>query len=311
MPQAVAILAAAVPTGAGSYILARQLGGDAPLIAGILTAQVAAAAVTLPIVVAFALLAFGLRFYAGVPLRTSDGYNLGTLCVIDRQARPISQDEIDELEDLASVVMDQLELRLAARRAVSRAEILGHEIEHRVKNSLQFISAMLNMQGRQPDVPCAAAEQLQLAANRVAAVARVHQNVYSDVAAVSCIAFLRRLCSDVSGIVGKPISVDGDDGEVETVHLQPIGLIVNELVTNAAKHGADAIEVRYRINGGVHQLIVCDDGVGLPPDFDPEQSGGGLGMKVVRVLANQLGGRMTAAPNPAGRGTCFEVAFHP
>lgn len=55
MPQAVAILAAAVPTGAGSYILARQLGGDAPLLAGILTAQVAAAAVTLPIVVAFAL----------------------------------------------------------------------------------------------------------------------------------------------------------------------------------------------------------------------------------------------------------------
>lgn len=53
LPQAVAILAAAVPTGAGSYILARQLGGDAPLIAAILTAQVAAAAVTLPIIVAF------------------------------------------------------------------------------------------------------------------------------------------------------------------------------------------------------------------------------------------------------------------
>lgn len=52
LPQAVAILASAVPTGSGSYILARQLGGDAPLIAGILTAQVAAAAVTLPIVVA-------------------------------------------------------------------------------------------------------------------------------------------------------------------------------------------------------------------------------------------------------------------
>ena len=54
LPQAVAILASAVPTGAASYILARQLGGDAPLLAGILTAQVAAAAVTLPIVVAFA-----------------------------------------------------------------------------------------------------------------------------------------------------------------------------------------------------------------------------------------------------------------
>jgi two-component sensor histidine kinase len=254
---------------------------------------------------------FGLRFYAGVPLRTSDGYNLGTLCVIDREARPISQDEIDDLKDLASVVMDQLELRLAARRAVSKAEIMGHEIEHRVNNSLQFISAMLNMQGRQPDLPPAASEQLQLAANRVAAVARVHHNVYSDVAAISCITFLRRLCSDLSGIVGKPISVDGDEGEVETIHLQPIGLVVNELVTNAAKHGADKVDVLYRINGGVHQLVVCDDGNGLPPGFDPEQSEGGLGMKVVRVLADQLGGRMTATPNPAGRGTCFEVAFHP
>ena len=52
-PQAVAVLAAAVPTGAGGYILARQLGGDAPLMAAILTAQVAAAAVTLPLIVAF------------------------------------------------------------------------------------------------------------------------------------------------------------------------------------------------------------------------------------------------------------------
>jgi two-component sensor histidine kinase len=254
---------------------------------------------------------FGLRFYAGVPLRTSDGYHLGTLCVIDREARQINQDEIDDLKDLASVVMDQLELRLSARRAVSKAEIMGHEIEHRVKNSLQFISAMLNMQGRLPDVPSAASEQLQSAANRVAAVARVHQNVYSDVAAVSCIAFLRRLCSDLSGIVGKPISVDGDEGDVETVHLQPIGLILNELVTNAAKHGAHEIEVSYRIKNGVHQLVVCDDGDGLPPGFDPEQSRGGLGMKVVRVLADQLGGRMTAAPSPSGRGACFEVTFHP
>lgn len=254
---------------------------------------------------------FGLRFYAGVPLRTSDGYNLGTLCVIDQEARPISQDEIDDLKDLASVVMDQLELRLSARRAVSKAEIMGHEIEHRVKNSLQFISAMLNMQGRQPDVPAAASEQLQLAANRVAAVARVHQNVYSDAAAISCIAFLRRLCTDLSGIVGKPLSVTGDEGEVDTIHLQPIGLVVNELVTNAAKHGADEIEVVYRINDGVHRLVVCDDGRGLPPDFDPEQSGSGLGMKVVQVLADQLRGRMTAGPNPSGRGTCFEVVFHP
>src|ERR1700694_1103067 len=65
---------------------------------------------------------FGLRFYAGVPLTTSDGHNLGTLCVIDKEPRPVEQKEIDDLKDLASMVMDQLEFRLSAIRAVAQAE---------------------------------------------------------------------------------------------------------------------------------------------------------------------------------------------
>lgn len=51
---------------------------------------------------------FGLRFYAGVPLTTSDGFNLGTLCVIDKAPRTVAADEIEDLKDLASVVMDQM-----------------------------------------------------------------------------------------------------------------------------------------------------------------------------------------------------------
>lgn len=61
---------------------------------------------------------FGLRFYAGVPLRTSDGFNLGTLCVIDREPREVSQEELRLLSDLAALVMDQMELRLGARQTV-------------------------------------------------------------------------------------------------------------------------------------------------------------------------------------------------
>ncbi|MBA3678188.1 MAG: GAF domain-containing protein [Sphingosinicella sp.] len=146
---------------------------------------------------------FGLRFYAGVPLTTSDGYNLGTLCVIDKEPRPVDQDQIDDLKDLASVVMDQMELRLSARRAVSHAQLMAREIDHRVMNSLQFVSGLLTMQSREPDSADAAA-QLMMAANRVAAVAQVHRNFYSNEAdEVSCIAFLRRLCADLSRIVGK------------------------------------------------------------------------------------------------------------
>jgi PAS domain S-box-containing protein len=59
---------------------------------------------------------FGLRFYAGVPLRTHDGHNLGTLCVIDREPRHVTEEQVAHLRDLAAIVMDEMELRLAARR---------------------------------------------------------------------------------------------------------------------------------------------------------------------------------------------------
>ena len=62
---------------------------------------------------------FGLRFYVGIPLRTADGYNLGTLCVLDFEPREITAEEVTDLTDLAAVVMDELELRLTARRQVA------------------------------------------------------------------------------------------------------------------------------------------------------------------------------------------------
>ena len=59
---------------------------------------------------------FGLKFYAGVPLKTRNGYNLGTLCVLDFEPRDFSAEDTQTLEDLAAVVMDSLELRLESRR---------------------------------------------------------------------------------------------------------------------------------------------------------------------------------------------------
>src|SRR3984893_4792098 len=129
---------------------------------------------------------FGLRFYAGIPLRTHDGFNLGTLCVIDRQPRPVSKPQIAQLTALASIVMDQMELRLSARRAIAdlsrmvdekeaalrRAELMAKEIDHRVMNSLQLVSGLLNMQSRGMG-SSEAAEQLALASHRVTAISQL------------------------------------------------------------------------------------------------------------------------------------------
>ena len=71
---------------------------------------------------------FGLQFYAGSPLRTADGYNLGTLCVIDREPRELDDDQVRVLQDLAALVVDELELRLAARRQARRATELNDDV---------------------------------------------------------------------------------------------------------------------------------------------------------------------------------------
>lgn len=71
---------------------------------------------------------FGLRFYAGSPLRTQDGYNLGTLCVIDKRPRTLTEKQTRVLDDLAALVVDELELRLAARRQARRATELNDDV---------------------------------------------------------------------------------------------------------------------------------------------------------------------------------------
>ncbi|GAC1426337.1 MAG: hypothetical protein NVSMB57_17270 [Actinomycetota bacterium] len=81
----------------------------------------------------------GLRFYAAAPLRTHDGYNLGTLCLIDTEPRELSEDQIHTLEDLSSVVMDELELRRAARKAVlleSESRHTAEELARTLQESL-------------------------------------------------------------------------------------------------------------------------------------------------------------------------------
>ena len=73
---------------------------------------------------------FGLRFYVGHPLTTRDGYNLGTLCVLDREPREVTEEQKHVLRDLAGLVVHQLELRLEARQLVHAYETRLHEVQH-------------------------------------------------------------------------------------------------------------------------------------------------------------------------------------
>jgi two-component sensor histidine kinase len=88
------------------------------------------------------------------------------------------------------------------------------------------------------------------AANRVSAVAQVHRNFYTGPTdRVSCVGFLRRLCSELSPVLGEEIAVSGDEESVPTTWIQPIGLIVSELLTNGAKHDGGSLAVDFRTTG--------------------------------------------------------------
>ena len=259
---------------------------------------------------------FGLRFYAGAPLRTHDGYNLGTLCVIDQEPRAINDQQIATLKDLAAVVMDEMELRLSSKKTVAELqktiaekELMAKEIEHRVMNGLQLVSGMLKLQSRSTSGEAAA--QLSEAAIRVTAVGRVHQHLYvsDSIDRTDCVPYLRRLSSDLSGLLPGGITVEGEEAVLPTAQIVSLGLIVTELVANAAKHGASNVIVCVTARDGqIQRLSVEDDGPGLPHDFDPAATAG-LGMKVVRLLTDRLEGKLSFGPVEHSTGSRFTIAL--
>lgn len=76
---------------------------------------------------------FGLRFYAAAPLQTQDGYNIGNLCIIDKAQRYINKEQKEMLQELAGIVVDEMELRLAARNALKESKGRIAELEKEIK----------------------------------------------------------------------------------------------------------------------------------------------------------------------------------
>jgi two-component sensor histidine kinase len=261
---------------------------------------------------------FGLRFYLGVPLRTHDGYNLGTLCVIDQQPREVTDREKSQLADLASVVMDEIELRLSARTTVAQLqtviaekELMAREVDHRAMNGLQVVASLLKLQVR--EVEGVAAEQLSLAANRVTAIGRAHQHIFQTQAPgrADCLEYLKRLSGDLSGVLNiNELTVDGPSAQIATEFIVPLGLIVTELVSNAAKNDARSIQISLSADSSErYALSVTDDGKGLPVDFDPTKTIG-LGMKVISAMVSRLNGELLFSSNDTdSRGVKFTVLF--
>jgi two-component sensor histidine kinase len=240
---------------------------------------------------------FGLRFYAGVPLRTHDGYNLGTLCVIDREPRPVTEEQIAQLADLAAIVMDELELRLSAKRTIAEMELLFKEVHHRVKNNLQIVASLLALQSRSS--PGEVRPYFDESLRRIYSMGLLHERFYKErrIEQVDLTSYLRELLErllDSFGLAERiTAEVDGPPIQIGLDVGTPLALLVAEVLTNSCKHAfpgerAGRIRINTEEGSGEIRLSITDDGIG----FDTASSQGrrGMGNRLIGSFAQQLDG---------------------
>jgi two-component sensor histidine kinase len=205
-------------------------------------------------------------------------------------------------------------------------EVLLREVHHRVKNNLQVISSLINLQrsrlraNQESDVEAARElnrEALRQCQARVLTIARVHELLYraDDASRIPLAAYVESLVAGLDDITALAprvkIETNIDDVLLSVESGGPCGLILNELITNALKHGfvgerTGTIRVSaYRSRPAELTLEVSDDGIGLPEGFDPQQSAS-LGLTITRRLASQLKGRFEIV---RGERTTFRVIF--
>ncbi|MEO5888958.1 MAG: sensor histidine kinase [Ferruginibacter sp.] len=205
----------------------------------------------------------------------------------------------------------------ALNKLVTEKEWLLKEIHHRVKNNLQTVVSLLELQSENlKDEALSAIHESQ---NRIYAMSLIHQKLYQsdNVASINMATYLQELIGHLREIynVGPLINIRYDvaDLEMDVSQAIPVGLIVNEAVTNCLKYAFNNAdknsEISISLNTGTNnqmQLVVSDNGTGLPTDFTSDNKNG-LGFKLMKGLAEDIEGEFTIE---SGKGTQIGVCFN-
>jgi two-component sensor histidine kinase len=201
---------------------------------------------------------------------------------------------------------------------LEREQLLLTEAHHRIKNHLQIISSLLNLQSNNLE-DATARQALRSSQNRVRAIASLHQHLYqlSLGGETSLQEFTDELVARLRECYDAPadrvaVAVHLEQCEVRDEWHMPLALILNEAISNAFKHAFPdgrngTIDIKLTAIDREAHLAIQDDGIGLPADFDGSATPG-LGLKVIGVFAEQMRGKVSLE-NITDRGLIFDLRF--
>jgi len=214
-------------------------------------------------------------------------------------------------------ITDIKEAQIELQQALDEKEMLIKEIHHRVKNNLMIISSLLNLQSRYIEDKDAR-DVFRESQNRAKSMAMIHERLYqsTDLKNIDFGDYIQKLTTDLyRSMVSDPgrikLDIDVEDVKIDINTVVPLGLIVNELVTNSMKHAFPRNESGFikveLYKGENHKIIlrVRDNGVGFPEDIDYKKTSS-LGLQLVNSLTKQIGGEVELGEGP---GTVFTIIF--
>jgi len=248
-----------------------------------------------------------------------DGAPYGVLEVDSTSEGDFSEKDIAFLQGAANIVGMAIERQRQERTLAAALEhqlVLVKEINHRVKNSLQLVASMLNLRASAHDDPTIR-QVLGDASARVGAISRAHDRLYrtTDIGRIELAAYLAEVSRDLTESMPN-CSVDFEaagPAHMATDRAIRLALLVTELVTNAAKHayGSEGgrISVKLALRDPLTATVsVIDEGVGLPDAFRADRVGG-LGMRLINALVEQMDGALRIDRRARGASFTVDVAL--
>jgi two-component sensor histidine kinase len=221
---------------------------------------------------------------------------------------------------VARDISERKKLEAELKNSLKEKDLMMKEIHHRVKNNLMVIQSLLNLQSKYiKDTD--ARDIFKDSQNRAKSMAMIHESLYqsSDLKRIEFSEYINTLANNLFySYAADPervkMSVNVDEVMLDINTAIPLGLILTELISNCLKYafpdeesGEIKVDFHSDTEEGTHKfrLTVSDNGVGLPPDFDPKKSDS-LGIMLIYSLSDQIGAELEL---DSTGGTKFEITF--